>query len=370
MAATRGSEDSDLNLAQPTAPTYSLETKSLWLQDFFDGKPGTVEFFQAVRLLSRLDADLLPPGRFPKHPNDEVVRFGVNPAFWFPPSQIHSLDWQAPETLSRHGKWQPPMLRVNFFGMVGPQGVLPLVYSDFVNDRLRNKDRTMLDFFDIFHHRLISFFYQAWEKYRFYVSYEREQKDRLGGYLMNLVGLGTAGLQARQDVPDTSLIFFSGLLSLIPRSAMALEQLLADYFGVPIQVEAFAGAWYPLSESDICQFNDPATEAEQLGFGVVVGDAVWDRSSRARIRIGPLKLARYQEFLPGGHSHKPLHAITNFFSNGEVIYEVQLVLDRNSVPACNLGIDSESVPMLGWLTWMNSAKPRSEDPGDTLFELQ
>jgi type VI secretion system protein ImpH len=370
MATQSGTEDTYLSPSEDTeAFQPSLETKLIWIQDFFGKSPGTVEFFQAVRILSRLGPGLLPPGLFPRHPNDEVVRFAVNPAYWFPPSQISSLDWNPPETMTRQGKWNPPVLRVNFFGMVGPQGVLPLVYSDFINERLRNKDRTMLEFFDIFHHRMISFFYQAWEKYRFYVSYERDQKDRLAGYLMNLVGLGTKGLQKRQNVKDTSLIFYTGLLAMIPRSAMGLEQLLSDYFRVPVSVEAFAGAWYPLEESDICQFNDPATEAEQLGFGVVVGDAVWDRSSRARIRIGPLKLAQYKTFLPGGPSHQPLHAITNFFSNGEIIYEVQLLLERNSVPACNLGIDSESVPMLGWLTWMNSAKPRSEDPGDTIFQL-
>jgi type VI secretion system protein ImpH len=49
----------------------------------------------------------------------------------------------------------------------GPSGVLPYNYTELVIDRLRNKDRALAEFLDIFHHRMISLFYQAWEKYRF-----------------------------------------------------------------------------------------------------------------------------------------------------------------------------------------------------------
>ncbi len=357
MATSRRTENPDLK------QEYPLELRRNWLEDLFGNTPGTFHFFQAVRMLSRLDNGLVEPGRFPRSPMQEVVRFGVNPAYWFPPSQIHSLEW------SNAAKWQPPMMRVNFMGLIGAQGVLPLVYSDFVNDRLRDRDRTLLEFLDIFHHRILSLFYQAWEKHRFWVAYERTESDRMSGYLLDLIGLGTQGLHDRQNVSDTSLTYYSGLLSLLPRSALALEQFLSDYFDVPIQVDEFGGSWYPLSEDDICTFSDPPTEAEQLGLGVVVGDAVWDRASRAKISLGPLSLEQYLDFLPGGNAYKPLEAVTNFFSNGEIIFEVQLILDRNHVPACQLGIDSQSPPKLGWLTWMNTAQPRTADPGDTFFLL-
>ncbi len=367
MAASRWTKDSGLDPSSATPAEYPLALRRHWLDDLFGDRPGSVQFFQAVRLLSRLGNGLQPPGLFPRSPADEVVRFAVNPAYWFPPAQIHSLEW--PKYNEEKFAWQPPTLRVNFIGLVGPAGVMPLNYSDFVLDRIRDKDNTTIEFLDLFHHRLISLFYQAWEKYRFWVTYERDQQDRMSGYLLDLIGLGTPGLTNRQAVNDTSLIFYTGLLALQPRSALALEQFLGDYFDVPISVEEFGGSWYPLSDQDICKFSDPATEAEQLGFGVVVGDAVWDRASRAKICVGPLKLPQYLDFLPGGNAHKPLEAVTHFFTNGELIFEVQLILDRASVPQCQLGIDSDSPPKLGWLTWMNMARPRTEDPGDTVFLL-
>ncbi len=366
MATSRWTESAGLGPA-PATPDYPLEVRRHWLDDLFAEGPGSFQFFQAVRLLSRLGHGLEPPGRFPKSPTQEVVRFGVNPAYWFPPSQIHSLEW--PKYNEERFTWQPPMLRVNFMGLNGPMGVLPLVYSDFILDRIRDRDRTTLEFLDLFHHRMISLFYQAWEKHRFWVSYERDQRDRMSKYLMDFIGLGTPGLESRQQVSDTSLIFYSGLLGLQPRSAMALEQFLSDYFDVPITVEEFGGSWYPLSEEDICKFADPPTEAEQLGFGVVVGDAVWDRASRAKISVGPLSLEEYVQFLPGGSAYKPLDAAARFFTQGEIIFEVQLILDRNSVPPCQLGLDTGAPPQLGWLTWMNMARPRETDPGDTVFLL-
>ncbi|MBZ2184143.1 MAG: type VI secretion system baseplate subunit TssG [Bryobacter sp.] len=363
MATSRGAEDPRIEPASPETAPLAVEQE--WLKSFFADRPGSVEFFQAVRLLGRLGHGLMPPGAFPKHPDQEVVRFGANPAYWFPPSQIHSLEWI--ESDSEKFTWKPPMLRVNFMGLVGPMGLMPFAWQDLVLERLRARDRTLLEFFDLFHHRTISLFYQAWEKYRFWVSYERDRKDRMSRYLMDFIGLGTPGLESRQSVPDTSLIFYSGLLSLQPRSALALEQLLSDYFDVPIEVDEFSGSWYPLAPEDICRFADPPTEAEQLGFGVVVGDAVWNRASCAKIAVGPLALNDYINFLPGGNAHEPLASLTRFFTQGEIIFEVQLILSRDHVPQCQLGMDSSAPPRLGWLTWMNTSKTRGQDPGDTVF---
>ncbi len=115
-----------------------------------------------------------------------------------------------------------------------------------VLDRLRARDTTMRDFFDMFNHRMISLFYQAWEKYRFTVPYERGERNRFSHHVMALLGLGTPGLQNRQEVPDDALVFYSGMLSSHSRSAAALRQLLADYFGVAVEIEQFVGAWYPV----------------------------------------------------------------------------------------------------------------------------
>src|SRR5215467_8809272 len=97
---------------------------------------------------------------------------------------------------------------------------------------------------------------------------------------MSLIGLGTPGLQHRVAVRDESLLFYTGLLSLQPRSAIALAKLLEDYFDVPVEVEQFVGAWQSLDPDNQCVFESSDSFSEQLGVGAVVGDEIWDQQSR------------------------------------------------------------------------------------------
>ncbi len=321
-------------------------------------QPQLFEFFQAVRLLERLLPDRVEVGKFAP-PSSEVVRFKGNPTLVFPASEIQALTWPAKG---------PVEMQVNFMGLIGPQGVLPLVYTVFAAERARSGDSSAVDFFDTFNHRFISLFFQAWEKYRFWIAYERGQRDDFSHHVMDLIGLGTAGLQNRQTVPDDCLLYYSGLLGQHPRSAVALEQMLGDYFDVPVEVEQFAGGWYSLGESDQCSFEGTDSYSEQLGAGAVVGDEVWDQSARVRIKIGPLSLEQYVEFLPTGSAFKPLQELTRFFSNDELDFEAQLILKREEVPRCELGAEQGIAPQLGWTTW-GRTKEMPRDVADTILPL-
>jgi type VI secretion system protein ImpH len=348
MGASGGPEDSHVS----SGPLYLVEEK---LRE----DPCHFQFFQAVRLLERIGTDVEPVGRFVS-PESEAVRFSVNNALAFPASQIQEIDW--PEGSA-------PRMLVNFMGLTGILGVLPYTYTELILERIRAKDRSLAAFFDIFNHRVISLFYQAWEKHRPAVAYERDQDDPLTRYLMALIGLGTGGLQERQPVPDQALVYYSGLLSLQPRSAVALEQILEDYFDVPVQIEQFVGAWYPLERDNQCCFDSGDSYSEQLGFGAVVGDEIWDQQSRARIRLGPLSTGQYLDFLPHGSAYEPLRALTKFFSGGDLEFEVQLVLKQDEVPACELGSEGAGAPQLGWFTWMKSVPAFDRNPGDTILLL-
>ena len=321
-------------------------------------EPYLFEFFQAVRLLERFSPGKSPVGRF-NPPSTEVVRFLANSTLVFPASEVQSLEWPPAGT----GR-----MKVNFMGLTGPEGVLPLYYTSLLAERTRSGDRAAVDFFDIFNHRIISLFYLAWEKYRFSVAYEREGLDPFSHHLMDLIGIGTPGLRNRLPVLDDSLLYYSGLLAQRPRSAAALRNLLSDYFEVPVEVEQFAGGWYPLDRNTQTAFKGGLGESEQLGFGAVMGDEVWDQTARVRIKIGPLSLEKYQDFLPQGSAFAPLRALTNFFSNGEFDFEIQLILDHRDVPPCELGAEGESAPQLGWHTYIKT-RPMKVDASETILQL-
>jgi type VI secretion system protein ImpH len=309
-----------MTTAAPTAPA-PLANVEKELRD----RPGLFDFFQAVRLILQIIRDREPVGTFAK-PSTEAVRFNANNSLAFPPTETQSIDWEG----------DVPRMLVNFMGLTGPAGVLPYCYSEMVTARVRERDHTMRAFFDIFNHRMISLFYQAWEKYRSGVAYERDGRDRLSKYLMCLIGMGTGGLQRRLVVRDQSLLFYTGLLGLHARSAVALERILEDYFGVPAEVD---------------------------------GDEIWDQQSRVRVKLGPLAAEQYLAFLPGGEACDPLRDLVRFYCGMQFEIEVQLILKQDEVPNCNLGKPDLAGPRLGWFTWMKSGDDFDRAPADTVFLL-
>jgi len=361
VATTGGAQDSDVTAQSadtalaPTEPAVLARPK-IW--DELERQPYCFSFFQAVRLLERLMPQREPVGKF-VNPSREVARFGAHPSVTFPPSQIHSI------TFPDRG---PARMTVNFMGLTGPLGVLPHYYTELVISRVRAKDTALRDFLDIFNHRIISLFFQAWQKYRFTVAYERGERDRFSHHVLDLIGLGTEGLQNRQSVADDSLIYYAGLLAQWPRSASALRQILADYFEVLVEIEQFAGGWFKLDRETQCCFEDGISISAQLGVGAVVGDEIWDQQSRVRVKLGPLTLDQYQDFLPNGTAYQPLCGLLGFFAGSEFDFEVQLVLRRDEVPSCELGVEGAAAPQLGWVTWMKAA-PFARDPGDTILQI-
>jgi type VI secretion system protein ImpH len=311
------------------------------------------QFFQAIRLLERLAPHREPIGGFAP-PSTEIARFKVNQQLGFPPSEIHKIEFK------QNGQAE---VTVNFMGLTGPQGVLPIYYTEYIRERFRQRDTTAAAFFDLFNHRMISLFFKAWEKYRFPIAYERGDRDRFSHILLDLIGMGTPGLQGRLPVNDDALIFYTGLLSARTRPACGLANLIADYFDVPCEVEQFIGAWYPLNRESLCFFDNDPDISEQVGIGAIVGDEVFDQQSTVRLVIGPLKLKQYRDFLPDGSAHMPLRELARLYAGPSMDFEVQLILAKEEVPSCHTGLGDDPPPVsgpnldevqLGWTTWVKT----------------
>lgn len=320
-------------------------------------RPEAFEFFQAVRLLERLHPELDPVGRG-ADPASEAVRFAASTAMAFPVSEIESV------TRTEGGQAR---MSVNFMGLTGPSGVLPHEYTLLVAERKRARDRAPAAFLDLFHHRMIALFYRAWRKYRFVVDREQGEQDRLLGRILDLLGMGLEPeLEASPIQPET-LVFYAGLLGLQPRGAAGLETMLEDVFEVPVEVEQFAGGWYPLPAQDWCAVGDDPSPSNLLGAGAVVGDEVWDPQGRVRVRLGPLDRERFEDFLPGGVDHDRLHALTRFYGHDQYEFEIQLVLAAEDVPGLMLGARNADT-RLGWSTWIRTG-PRTRDAAETTLRL-
>jgi type VI secretion system protein ImpH len=323
-------------------------------------EPYRFEFFQAVRLLEKVFPERAPVG-YDALPSKEVARFRSHPSISFPASEVYEV---TEETDDFTGEQKLEMI-VNFMGMLGPLGVLPTHYTELVMDRLRYRDKTLYAFLDIFSHRAISLFFRAWQKYRFPVSYERG-KDDFTEYLFDLVGLGTLGLRGRLNLDDESLLPYSGLIAQKPHSSTALEQMLSDYFSVPVKVNQFTGQWLSLDRESITRLGEANS---QLGWNAVVGTRVWDDQSKFRVVFGALKFTEFQAFLPNGTAHKAMKSIIRFMVGEELDFDVKLKLKAKEVPGTILTTRAKRRPMLGWTSYLKT-KPFKKDDEQVVLQMQ
>ncbi len=345
------------------------------------------DFFQAVRLLHRLAPERARVGRSGP-PSHEVVRFRALASLTFPPSSIHEIRKPPPGSTV-------PEMTVTFLGLTGPSGVLPRHYTELLlrleRERKGEERRALRDWLDLFNHRLISLFYRAWEKYRFWVGYERgeafrEELDPFSRILHSFIGLGTPGLRHRlrvvaietgrtrerllAQVEDLSLLYYSGLLAQRKRNAVGLEALLSDYFGVPVRVQQFVGQWLQLEPSSQTRLG-LAQGNSSLGLDTVVGERVFDCQSKIRLRLGPLTYPQFLTFLPDRSPTPDYKAffllvhLVRLYAGTEFDFDVQPVLRADSVPECQLS-DEIPGPRLGWNTWLTSQQPAREVE-DALF---
>jgi type VI secretion system protein ImpH len=367
--------------------------------------PFEFDFFAAVRVLAAaaptrqlVGTDALPDA--------EIARFRPPLTLAFPPSQLVEL--LPPEPGDER---TTPLLTVAFLGLYGPSRVLPTHYTQLLLDTHRDvrgpERRALRDWLDLFNHRFTSLFYRAWEKYRFYRSYERGDARRPDGdsfvtAVRSVMGLGSAGLSGRlavrtqrgggeggyrwagathadphagRDDPDTlariddlGLLHYAGVFAQRPRNLTNLRLLLADYFGLPVQVEPFAGQWLPVAEGGQMCFGEVGT----LGQDAIVGDRVWEVQSKFRVRLGPLTYPQFLELLPDPTPERVrkmiflVSQLARTYVGAEYDFDVQLVLKAEEVPMVRLD-DDDVGPRLGWNMWTVSEPPHAP-VDDAIFD--
>lgn len=317
-------------------------------------KPYQYDFFQALRRIECL---------FPRKPRigqamrpaDEPVRLGQEPALSFAPSTITSFKLANGTT--------SPRMEVRFFGMLGPNGPLPLHLTEYARGRsIHAGDQTLVRFLDIFHHRFMALFYRAWAQAQPTVSLDRPSEDRFSFYAGSLFGLGETSLRGRDAVHDFAKLYFSGLLARQVRNQDGLVALLTGYFRLPVRVEEYAGHWMQLQEQERTRLG---REGTLLGNGAVLGRRVWDCQHKFRICFGPLDLSQYESFLPGGSALVKLVAWVRQYLCFELEWDVRLVLKREQVPKTRLG----QFGRLGWTTWLGECR-RPVDVADLTLDAE
>jgi type VI secretion system protein ImpH len=313
--------------------------------------PERFDFFAALRLweATHPDRPRLGEGR---RAGDEPIRLGQPPHLAFPPAQLAGF-------VPAPGQGRPPRLQAYLFGLFGPQGPLPLHLTVHARDRLRrHQDATFADFCDVFHHRMLAFFYRAWANARPTVEQDRPGQDRFARRLGALAGLATPAFHGRHALPDRFVLHAAGLFVMESRPAEMLARLVAGFFKVPVRVEEFVGAWLEVPGADRARLG-----GARLARDAVLGTHRFERGQRFRLELGPLTLAQFLRLLPCGDALRHLRALTHLAAGPELDWDARLVLRREEVPAARL----DGATRLAWTSWLWTGH-RARDAGDLVLD--
>ncbi len=341
------------------------------------------DFLQAVSLIERLHpaARSVGAGANARH---EAVRFRSSLTTAFPASDLSAANPPVPG----EPRWE---MVVNFLGLAGGFGPLPVPFTETIVQQLRAGDTATRDFLDIFNHRLVSLLYRARRAHRPALNRSSPDEGAFARHLYSLIGLGTDGLKGRMAVPDRVLLGHAGVLAQQPRTLHGLERLLSDHFAVPVRVVPLQGRWLKLDDTQVTRLG---RRNSALGDGAVLGRRVWDQQAAVTLEIGPLDLAAFRSFLPDGHAARALCDLARFYLGPGTEFAVQLRLrpaqvpatrlvganrlhlrgakalaDRPRVPGVRLGRTvggrllthaGPDVPRLGWTSWLITRPPTAE----------
>ena len=279
-------------------------------------------------------------------PAEEPLRFGTVQSLAFAPSALAAM-----EPGARLGMLQA------FLGLTGPLGVLPQMFSELVIRAERARNRSLGAFHDMFVHRLASLFVRAAGKYRHPALVQADRgagTDPISAGMLALTGFGTPHLRGRTAATDEALLFFAGLFANRNRSAAGLEAMLGDFLGCAVMVIQFQERWVAVPPAEQTAMPGPGTPGQfnRLGVDSFAGARVRDAQGAFRIRIGPVRLPRFQSLLPGGATLHALVDLVRLYAGPALAFDIQVVLAREDIPP--LQLSPEAPPRLGWTSWAAS----------------
>ncbi|WP_102107686.1 type VI secretion system baseplate subunit TssG [Oceaniglobus roseus] len=300
--------------------------------------PGRYHIFLALRILEAQHSDAPRLGES-RRPREDRVRLGQEATMAFAPTTVHRYRGAT--------DGRPATLTNLFFGLFGPHGPLPAHLTEYARDRQRNhRDPTFIAFADMLTHRLLSLLYRAWTTGQPAPGLDRGPNDTMERKVAALAGVAGRNMRDRDAAPDVARRHFAGHLARRAKNAAGLGAMVSAFFRVPVTIEQFIGSWLELEPDDRWRLGARAG----LGQATSIGDRVWSRSSKFRIRIGPMGMEEYTGLLPGGAALPRLRALVRSYVGDALDWDVNLVLREEEVPAARLGADTR----LGQTSWIGT----------------
>jgi type VI secretion system protein ImpH len=257
--------------------------------------PHEFEFHQAMRLLEIYDH-----GYSHENSKNSSIVFKSSIYLSYPSHDLEKIQ------IHDNRVW----VTVNFFGIAGMQGPLPIPYTEMALNRFHQGDRAMADFLDIFNHGFIHIFHNIRKKYWLSLAHEKPIHHPYGQMLGFFSGVDTSW-PFQQPLPLSSILTHGSILWQKTRHNEGLRSILYHDLRVKCDIIPFDGKWHPIDENMRSYLG---TQNMTLGSSASLGESFWDQTTGCRLILGPVKWRFMRDILPcRPHYHRLYHWLSLYY---------------------------------------------------------
>jgi type VI secretion system protein ImpH len=311
------------------------------------------EFHQAVKILEMMYPDARPLGETTS-PQEEVLKIQSRILLSYPSSDIFSIKLN-------EGFENSAEMQVNFMGLAGAIGPLPMPYTEKIIKRIQQKDTASRDFLDIFNHRILAILHRIRKKYTIGLTAIAPEKTTLAKALFCFMGLSTPSHKNRFHFADKTLLRFAGFFWGQQRTAHSLKILLESYFHIPVEIEQFVGSWQKISSSELTYLGRNGKN-QILKKNAILGTEFWDQRGKIIIKLGPLTRVEFLKFIKTGRLYNSLNDLVRFYLGINQVFEINLIMKGKDILPSKLN----GKTALSWTSWLRQ-KRTSQDDAQVIF---
>lgn len=273
-----------------------------------------------------------------------TLRFTVNPALCFAKQEINRLSYDPSK--------QQIICQVNFMGLIGAAGVLPPHYHEQILNS--KKSSALKAFLDIFHHRSITLFYQAWKKHQFTIDYEIGQaKIAMGSKVQVMLQalLGDSRAFASEKLP------YLASFAAKNKSLSNLQSILYHTLQRAIVITPFRYATETLDQHHITRLTTTSTQMSNrcyLGTTMTLGETIRMDQSNVTVSIAANDYEDFKSLTADSSLKNRVHELCTYFICHSFKFSIVITLapkhrhdmhlHQHPSLANRLGVDSWILP--------------------------
>ncbi len=308
--------------------------------------PFTFEFAQAAHILNQQsDSSTRAPLFFRSVTNFSPSASDILSIKPGSLSSPHGLFMTSPDkTQPTHSQLTRTDIYVNFFGLSGSHGPLPLAYTEKIIHNAKRKDTALKDFLDLFNHRLLSIFFRMKQKFYPVLSWSEPQKSFIGQSLSALTSYHPI---KKELFPERSLLTLAQAFWKKPHTPEGLCRILAHHFSVAVRIIPFQGAWYDIPLRNRASLGHKHHSI--LGKTCVLGTRAWCQDHGMLICLDIHDDDLFFHLLPGGKYYQEVHHLITLYIGTR--FDFYLSLSLSTPCATSLGPQKRPC-LLGWTSWI------------------